>query len=115
MKAPRTDYYRGCSKIFLALLFGAFLGRHHKLTLQSRSWGWIWGSGTPLLAKRPGAQRRHFAKINAEAEFEMFIFRLQAIHPVTPLRSSESPPCLYQMINETQIVFSPDGCCSHQG
>lgn len=57
MKAPRTDYYCGCSKIFLALGFGAFLAQHRKLTLQPRSWGWSWGSGTPLLAKRPGAAK----------------------------------------------------------
>jgi len=46
------------------------------------------GQRYPAASKTP----RRLAKINAEAEFEMFIFQLRAIHPVTPLRSSEPPP-----------------------
>lgn len=56
MKAPRKNSC-GRSKGFLALPLGAFLARHRQLPLQPRSWGWIRGSGTPLLAERPGAAK----------------------------------------------------------
>lgn len=75
---------------FSCSLFGAFLTRIPS-PCSSTAPGDGFGAVVPHCEQNNQVQRRHLAKINAETELEVFIFQLQAIHPVTLLCSTESP------------------------
>lgn len=89
MKAPRAGCC-GCSRIFPALCLvhsSACIPNPCSSIAPEDGFGAV----VPHCEQNTRVQRRHLAKINTETELEMFIFQLQAIHPVTLLCSSESP------------------------
>lgn len=95
-----------------AILWGVFLTLHH-----SRPPGM--GLGCPravrvLLSAKHCSTAKAFCKNKRRGRVGNVYFPRAGHSSSDTALLQRVPLCLYGMINETQIVCSPDGCCSHQ-